>query len=1187
MQHIIEKAMVPFRQSPNKIINKERAMVFVPKAGLNKPGIAGYNPKDFTVSEGIVSLKNAWKLEPTTVTETTSIDDIREIGSYVVSSTTVTDLPTTVRAGALYVLKFGSSYKQILFTNMNRIYQRTTKTYNSLTWDDWKEVANNIEDGTSSGAIQQIADKVANGFDFTGINPNATAQDASLTGTIPYGATGVFASAFGGKCRAEGKRSHAEGTTTIAKGKYSHAEGDSSVTLGDASHAEGYRTVAVKINSHAEGEETIAQEQASHAEGYKTKALGIYAHAEGHETTALGGNSHAEGFQTQALKTNGHAEGSATKAIGIGCHAEGYNTQAGDGSSAYAHAEGYETQALANNSHAEGVEAKALANGCHAEGYGTTAGDANDDESSRFSHAEGLLSSATKIAAHAEGSYTEASGDSSHAEGYQSKATNNHSHAEGRETISSGNSSHSEGYQTKAEGDYSHASGLGTIASNRAEHAVGKYNAPKDDTLFVVGYGTDNSNRKNALEVTKDGDVRIYDGSSSMLSLFSTLDNIRALLTQANSDLFVFVNSLPEVGEKNKIYVVPAQQSQEGNVYDEYHYIKDGANSRWEYLGSNKLDIDLTEFVKFTDRDTFVKEGITENTQTLLPEEQASACEWLGAAGKKWVEEYHSKNRNVFNITQIDTIYASKNDLPDLGANDNGKAYLVINDEEKAIYSYSYNSESGTGTWAKKDDLKANTTYVVLGGRSRGIFRYTMAKPYLIKAEQMQVVYVTSIDTVYSSASALPHLFEYKDNGTEFIVIDDNKKERAVYSFVWNSDNDYYWYKLDDLREHSLYVVHGGDKKGIYRYTMSSPYFLQVAPSLEEFESVVTEPNPSGNATETLNKLKIGKTIYNLPSGTGGGVDTKDLSSQKLLYWNGTKFVSLPTSVVSTDGKQVLFQDNNQRLVLQNNQAYLEDNSDANNKLKAHLSAIGGLTFSNKEKRVIYGYNYIGVDPYEDGKYNDAKRQRFYYPTKQGTLLTDEDINLNKILTDDDIDTTAYDLPKIAGFKPNQWVLNEDVGNGLLNSILYENISDSSKKLIVLDFFQTSDETVKASPSSVGMFSNIGKWQSSGIRIDNLVSYSKFTLADSKYVTLADFPYITVDKYQWIVKPEYNVDNKQFMNAVIFNSQIYDAISDNGQATIYGLALRYDTTNDSNAFDITKSVVVSGKHIKLTLQNFI
>ena len=144
----------------------------------------------------------------------------------------------------------------------------------------------NIQNGSGTKAIQQKQDGTTGTFDFTGKNPNATALDPTLTGQIPYGATGDFAASFGGKSAAQGKRSVSAGTTTIAKGKYSAAFGDNSVALGNESFvansvttasgqgasAFGNSTIASGYNSFAEGNSTVASGQVSHAAGTGTKA---------------------------------------------------------------------------------------------------------------------------------------------------------------------------------------------------------------------------------------------------------------------------------------------------------------------------------------------------------------------------------------------------------------------------------------------------------------------------------------------------------------------------------------------------------------------------------------------------------------------------------------------------------------------------------------------------------------------------------------------------------------------------------------------------------------------------------------------------------------------------------------------------------------------------------------------------
>lgn len=201
----------------------------------------------------------------------------------------------------------------------------------------------NITSGEGTGSLQQIQDQETNVsegyFNFTNKNPNATNLDSNLTGEIKYGAKGDFSNAFGGKSAAIGKRSHAEGTTTIAKGKYSHAEGDNSVTLADDSHAEGFSTVTNGKAAHAEGSKTQALGEASHAEGALSIASGNYSHSEGHETRAEKEASHAEGIGTVASGKASHAEGIGTLALGDNSHVGGKNSTSNYESS-FVHGEG-------------------------------------------------------------------------------------------------------------------------------------------------------------------------------------------------------------------------------------------------------------------------------------------------------------------------------------------------------------------------------------------------------------------------------------------------------------------------------------------------------------------------------------------------------------------------------------------------------------------------------------------------------------------------------------------------------------------------------------------------------------------------------------------------------------------------------------------------------------------------------
>lgn len=180
-----------------------------------------------------------------------------------------------------------------------------------------------------------------------------------------------------------------------------------------------------------------------------------------------------------------------------------------------------------------------------------------------------------------------------------------------------------------------------------------------------------------------------------------------------------------------------------------------------------------------------------------------------------------NNERSVRNITSIDSIYESVDELPtDVG---NGTTYVVINDDEKALYAFS----DGVKAWIKIHDLQPHVAYIVLTGRSAGIYRYTMASPYLVSAEHSNVVNITSIDTIYNSASDLPMDV---GNGTNYVVINEN--EKGTYAFDAETNK---WVKKYDLQPHVTYIVLTGAKSGIYRYTMASPYLVSAeSHTLEE-----------------------------------------------------------------------------------------------------------------------------------------------------------------------------------------------------------------------------------------------------------------------------------------------------------------------------------------------------------------
>lgn len=374
-------------------------------------------------------------------------------------------------------------------------------------------VSANIEDGYGKGGIQQVADNVKNGFDFTGKNAVAEEVDSSLSGIQPYGAVGAYSSAFGGKSSAQGKRSHAEGTTTIAKGKYSHAEGDNSVAGGDDSHAEGYKTYTRNDAqaSHAEGYSTVTEGKYSHAEGQESVATGTYSHAEGYQTNAVGAGSHTGGrstvanhdYQTVAGVFNdnkehtlfevGNGDGENERSNAFEVYKAGYvkvgreTTDADDDLvlATKGYARKYGGASNSNNSN--------IVNG---EGVGSIkSSNKKDDDGTDYStivgYGENALPEASGHEAFAMGKGAKARGKRSFAFGSGALATGVTAVAIGQAVQATNNGALAFGNTTEASGEYSTATGQQTVAKGSRSFAGGWKN--KANKAWSVAFGVENT----------------------------------------------------------------------------------------------------------------------------------------------------------------------------------------------------------------------------------------------------------------------------------------------------------------------------------------------------------------------------------------------------------------------------------------------------------------------------------------------------------------------------------------------------------------------------------------------------------------------------------------------------------------------------------------------------------------------
>lgn len=92
----------------------------------------------------------------------------------------------------------------------------------------------------------------------------------------------------------------------------------------------------------------------------------------------------------------------------------------------------------------------------------------------------------------------------------------------------------------------------------------------------------------------------VYKTSKSIVNKFIDVDGETKTYEQISMDIFVPVDKLPATGEKNKIYLVPA----DNGTFDEYYWI----NDKWEVLGN--VSLDLSDYPTIEQMNAAINEAI-------------------------------------------------------------------------------------------------------------------------------------------------------------------------------------------------------------------------------------------------------------------------------------------------------------------------------------------------------------------------------------------------------------------------------------------------------------------------------------------------------------------------------------------------------------------------------------------------
>ena len=120
------------------------------------------------------------------------------------------------------------------------------------------------------------------------------------------------------------------------------------------------------------------------------------------------------------------------------------------------------------------------------------------------------------------------------------------------------------------------------------------------DYIDAIQLGKGTNETPKSLQIYGDN---IYNADTHTLTVqnaqvngqnVATEDYVNQAVGTVTTVSFQVVESLPDTGESNIIYLVPSTSSSEQNVYDEYIYV----NSAWEKIGSTSVD--LSQYVTNT-----------------------------------------------------------------------------------------------------------------------------------------------------------------------------------------------------------------------------------------------------------------------------------------------------------------------------------------------------------------------------------------------------------------------------------------------------------------------------------------------------------------------------------------------------------------------------------------------------------
>ena len=379
--------------------------------------------------------------------------------------------------------------------------------------------------GARSTAMGEATEASANNSTAIGRSTEASGDQSFASGnqTIASGdnstALGLNTEASGLYSTVSGNNSTASGSGSVAMGQSATASGIISTAFGNATEASGLGSTAMGQTSEASGTSSTAIGFSNEASGDGSVSMGSNTTASGNYSTATGRDTEASGNHSTALNNSTIASGAASFASGLSTEASGTSSTAMGNQTT---ASGNQSTAIGNQSTASGTDSSSFGKGNISSGLRSVTIGSNQEASAQDSISiGGQPNTASGIQSVSIGTGNESAGVSSYILGTENLTDSNESTLIGiaNTAFSSSTSSTGIGLSNSLTGSKAYAFGSGLQVTDFRQTVLGSYNSivgpgsvdswNTTDNLFIIGNGTNAGFESNALELRKDGELKL------------------------------------------------------------------------------------------------------------------------------------------------------------------------------------------------------------------------------------------------------------------------------------------------------------------------------------------------------------------------------------------------------------------------------------------------------------------------------------------------------------------------------------------------------------------------------------------------------------------------------------------------------------------------------------------------------